>query len=1201
MALPNGDTISSSSAGDLWLPHLPVPLTAHIFPDASLDTSLVSISELCNNGCIATFTNEDMHVTKDGLTVLHHRKDKSDHLWNVQLPSPTAATSASAILRSDTDASFATFIHTTLGSPALSTLLRAVRKGYLSSYPRLTATMVTSYLSLTAATARGHLDQHRQGLDSTSLDDHPDDSDEADHPPLPRGTVFTKTLSLSQTAHSDLTGRFPVKALSGAEYVFISVLDGYIHCEAIPSRHQSNYVNAYKNTLAFWDKVGHKPLFQRLDNETSLALEMYAAKNNVSIQYCPPGQHRSLKAERAIRTFKNHFIATLCTVSTDFPLTLWDKLLPQAELCLNHLIPYGPNPNISAYEGLHGRQFDFRAHPIAPAGTKVIIHDKPTARGTWAPHGVIGFYLGPAQQHYRCFSVWSVDTQSIRVTDTLGWIFDKVVLPNIGPHDVAIAAIKDLAAAISTLAASHPATAHLRQLHELPHTMLQDLRAFVDSFCPKTLPSPDKDDEEDDTPPATQTAIAPSEPVSLPETITTFESLQPSLQHTAAEQRVFPTDPNQETPQRPTSPERPSVLPAAQTIDPAVQSDQCITLTAGAIPPAEAIAPNLPFPVQKASLFKTRPEPPVTRSKTSAASASVVSSLNLAPDGSPLTYAKAIRGDQELHWRQAEIEEFNRLFSSNTIKPLHIREQPMHRRKDTSYYNPQIKEKEDAAGNRTYRVRGTIGGDRINYPGETSANTAAMPVVKILLQSVVSDDSNWMTLDIKDYYLNTPLSRPEYIRIQRKLIPPDTLVEHQLERFMSNNSILFEVNKGMYGLPQAGYLAQQKLIEHLRKHQYHQTDTPCLFRHSSNGTTFALVVDDFGVKYKDKEAADHLINALQEIYTIKIDWTGAKYIGFTIKFERLQKTVTLSMPAYIAKVLERFAPNLRQGAPSPSIYTPPSYGARTQSPTEDVSKTLTPGAAKRIQEIVGSLLFYARGVDVTLLPTVNLLASLQSAPTEQVEEIADRLLRYCARYPNNELVYHACDMTLFIQADASYLSRPKARSVAGGICYLGNADSPHHINGAIHAVSAIIPSVVASAAEAEYAALFLLAQDGEYLRQVLSNMGYKQSTTLILCDNQCAVGMATNSVKAKRTKSIDMRYHWIRDRVQQGHFHVQWRKGEHNLADFFTKPLPAKTHQILMPLLVHTPQSPATLLQKSSARRAAVWSNKDKSQIERVC
>ena len=432
-----------------------------------------------------------MHNTKEGRTVLHHDKEKLDHLWNVELPTHTVATSASAILRSDTDASFATFMHTALGSPALSTLLRAVRKGYLSSYPRLTATMVTTYLSLTAATARGHLDQHRQGLDSTTTDTDPDQAD-GTHPPLPRGTVFTKTVSLSQTAHSDLTGRFPVKALSGSEYVFISVLDGYIHCEPIASRHQSNYVNAYKNTLAFWDKVGHKPLFQRLDNKTSLVLETYAAKNNVSIQYCPPGQHRSLKAERAIRTFKNHFISTLCTVANDFPLTLWDKLLPQAELCLNHLLPYSPNPNISAYEGLHGRQFDFRAHPIAPAGTKVIIHDKPSARGTWAPHGVLSFYLGPAQQHYRCFSVWSVSTQSVRVTDTLAWIFDKVILPNVGPHDTVIAAIKDLATVISTLATSHPATAHLRQLHDPPHTMLNDLKAFVESFCSHTTSSADQ-------------------------------------------------------------------------------------------------------------------------------------------------------------------------------------------------------------------------------------------------------------------------------------------------------------------------------------------------------------------------------------------------------------------------------------------------------------------------------------------------------------------------------------------------------------------------------------------------------------------------------------------------------------------------------------------------------------------------------------
>ena len=537
-------------------------------------------------------------------------------------------------------------------------------------------------------------------------------------------------------------------------------------------------------------------------------------------------------------------------------------------------------------------------------------------------------------------------------------------------------------------------------------------------------------------------------------------------------------------------------------------------------------------------------------------------------------------------------EEFDRLFLSKTMRPILVSEQPLDRRRDTSYYNPQIKEKYDSLGAKTYRVRGTIGGDRINYPGETAANTAAMPVVKLLLQSVISDDLNWMTLDIKDYYLNTPLPRPEYIRIQQKLIPANVIEKHDLQPFLVNNSVLFEVNQGMYGLPQAGYLAQRRLIAHLAENDYHETPTPCLFRHSSNGTTFALVVDDFGVKYTTKAAADHLISVLRQLYEIKIDWTGTTYIGFTINFNRQQKTVTLSMLTYIAKVLERFLLTTTHGAASPAVYTPPSYGARSQMTTDDDSPPLTPAEAKRIQELVGSLLFYARGVDVTILPTVNLLASLQSTPTQHVADIADRLLQYCSRYPNNELVYHACDMTLFIQVDASYLSRSKARSVAGGICYLGNKDAPEHINGAIHAVSSIIPSVVASAAEAEYAALFMLAQEGEYLRRVLDNMGYPQTPTLILCDNQCAVGLATNTVKAKRTKSIDMRYHWIRDRVEQGHFKVTWRPGEHNLAGFFTKALPVHTHQSLMRLLVHTPRPSDTPSQTSRNRRAALWAEK---------
>ena len=87
-----------------------------------------------------------------------------------------------------------------------------------------------------------------------------------------------------------------------------------------------------------------------------------------------------------------------------------------------------------------------------------------------------------------------------------------------------------------------------------------------------------------------------------------------------------------------------------------------------------------------------------------------------------------------------------------------------------------------------------------------------MPVVKILLLSVVSDDSNWMTLNIKDYHLNTPLSQPENIRIQRELIPSVTLEQHKLEKFMFNNSILFEVNQGVVGSAIPGLRAVPDLV-----------------------------------------------------------------------------------------------------------------------------------------------------------------------------------------------------------------------------------------------------------------------------------------------------------------------------------------------------------------------------------------------------
>ena len=102
----------------------------------------------------------------------------------------------------------------------------------------------------------------------------------------------------------------------------------------------------------------------------------------------------------------------------------------------------------------------------------------------------------------------------------------------------------------------------------------------------------------------------------------------------------------------------------------------------------------------------------------------------------------------------------------------------------------------------------------------------------------------------------------------------------------------------MTGLPQAGMLAQDRLFSHLAIYGYLQdTYVPCRFTHVSDGVTFTLVVNDFGVKYFEREAADHLITCLHIMYKIKVDWADSRYLGITLVFDYVARTATLRMPA----------------------------------------------------------------------------------------------------------------------------------------------------------------------------------------------------------------------------------------------------------------------------------------------------------------
>jgi hypothetical protein len=132
-----------------------------------------------------------------------------------------------------------------------------------------------------------------------------------------------------------------------------------------------------------------------------------------------------------------------------------------------------------------------------------------------------------------------------------------------------------------------------------------------------------------------------------------------------------------------------------------------------------------------------------------------------------------------------------------------------------------------------------------------------------------------MVIDIKNYYLNTPLGRFEYMVINLALLPQETIEKYDLKELEQDEKVYIEIQKGMYGLPQAGILANELLQRNLAKDGYRPTThTYGLWTHDTRPISFPLLVDDFGVRYVGREHAEHLMTCIKKNYNISSDWNG---------------------------------------------------------------------------------------------------------------------------------------------------------------------------------------------------------------------------------------------------------------------------------------------------------------------------------------
>ena len=289
-------------------------------------------------------------------------------------------------------------------NPKISTLLKALRRGFLRGCPNLSKELVTKYLNPSPATAKGHMKRPKKGIRSTrktattkgGLVSVPVPQVAPVLVPVPQVTppllphyieeprpnpgpayearmdgvniipddesianVFcfgAFTDKVSGVVYNDHTGNFPFMSIDGSLCFF--VLYHYelnaILVKAIANVDDHIIYEAYKEVFETLEAKGYKPKINVMDNQATKLIKKILTKKECDLQVVEPHNHRVNTAERAIHIFKDAFIAALATTDREFPLQLWDKLAPQVQDTLNLLRASRINPNISAYEALNG-------------------------------------------------------------------------------------------------------------------------------------------------------------------------------------------------------------------------------------------------------------------------------------------------------------------------------------------------------------------------------------------------------------------------------------------------------------------------------------------------------------------------------------------------------------------------------------------------------------------------------------------------------------------------------------------------------------------------------------------------------------------------------------------------------------------------------------------------------------------------------
>lgn len=539
-----------------------------------------------------------------------------------------------------------------------------------------------------------------------------------------------------------------------------------------------------------------------------------------------------------------------------------------------------------------------------------------------------------------------------------------------------------------------------------------------------------------------------------------------------------------------------------------------------------------------------------------------LAAFNLVQPDTPKSVKAAFSSSDEEKWRAAVRTEYDGMVEQKVFTKVHISDIPLGRKPIGSKI--VLATKRDEKGDEIKKKARIVAKGYAQVEGvdvhDTYAPVTRMESIRIICAIAAAHNLELDQMDVKTAFLNSDIDELVFIT------PPDGIPSQ-------GEGIVWKLNKGLYGLRQSSKLWFDTIDGQLGKLGWERCEGDnCLYIYDHDGAfmLLALYVDDLllACPIKDRPVLDDMKLKLKDIYEMTDLGVARHLLGLEIIRDRAARTLCLSQQAYIDTIVDTYGQSDAQ-----ALTTPMSSGhplSKDQSPKNDDERH---DASKLpYQNLVGSLMYAARATRPDICYAIGVLSKFSSCYGRAHWAAAIRVVRYLKGTRNLVLRYDGKikpSLAGAVGMSPDFMT-PNLLEGFTDSDWAGDADTRKSTSGyvfmlsggAISWSSRLQPTVALSSTEAEYMGGTRVAQEAMFLRPLLSEILRTEPSlpTTIHCDNQGAIALSVHPGNHPRTKHIELKYHFIRQAVNEKKITLKWCKTDDMVADIMTKGLDFKKH-----------------------------------------